>query len=124
MRVATAGEHGKRLEYDSQLALEMAACARLGISHSHFLGGPPVFTQADRDKAVWYEIHERTRCPSCGTRPEEWDPEQGGHDHAYTWEIHRCWGCAEKAKGDAEITRKKYDSSYTTRLVPNPKVRR
>lgn len=100
----------------------MAACARLGISHSHFLGGPDVFTRTDRDLAVWFEIYEGERCPSCGTRPNEWDPEQGGHDHAYVAKLHKCYGCAERARAEKRIT-KEMGAGVTPRLERNPNVR-
>lgn len=100
----------------------MAACVAHGISHSHFLGGPPVWTSEDRDKAVWYEIHKREACPSCGTRPDEWDPAKGGHDHAYTAELHKCWGCVEKAKAEKKIT-DQLGPGITARLVRNLEAR-
>lgn len=84
----------------------MGYCGPQGISHSHFLGGPPIFTAEDREKAIWWSIHERQRCQECGTRPDEWDPEQGGNDHAYHHELRKCWGCVEKAKGQKKITDK------------------
>jgi len=37
---------------------------------------------------------ERQTC-SCGTRLEEWDPEQGGHPQAYSGHIGTCPGCRE-----------------------------
>ena len=100
----------------------MAACARIGISHSHFLGGPPAWTDLDRDKAVWFEIYERERCPSCGTRPDEWDPAKGGHDHAYVATLHTCWGCvalAEKQK----VIKEADQASVRPRLERNPDAR-
>lgn len=69
-------------------------CEVYRIPHSHFLGGPLVWTQADRDKAIWHQVQKAETCPSCGTRPAEWDPDEGGHRHAYTAEVGRCPGCA------------------------------
>lgn len=98
---------------------------RFGVSHSHFLGGPSGWTALDRDKAVWYEIYERERCPSCGTRPDEWDPDKGGHDHAYVGELHKCWGCHETAKIEksAESKIKQAGPGTTVRLTRNPRAR-
>lgn len=100
----------------------MAACVAHGISHSHFLGGPPVWTPEDRDKAVWYEIHKREACPSCGTRPDEWDPDKGGHDHAYLAQLQQCPGCATKAPADKKASEKP-EPGWTARLVRNPGAR-
>lgn len=47
-------------------------------------------------------LRERSACSSCGTRPDEWDPAQGGHRRAYLAQVHVCRGCqaiAERAKG-------------------------
>lgn len=68
-------------------------CEAYRISHSHFLGGPPVWTQTDRDKAVWHLLWKRRTCPSCGTHPDEWDPEKGGDPNAYAVGEHYCEGC-------------------------------
>lgn len=47
----------------------------------------------DRDKAVWHYLRRRRECPTCHTRPEEWDPAQGGHPQAYKPVARRCPGC-------------------------------
>lgn len=76
-------------------------CEAYRISHSHFLGGPPEWTQADRDKAVWYQLRKAETCSSCGTHPDEWDPAKGGDRHAYAAAVHRCPGCAQLEQGQA-----------------------
>lgn len=81
-----------------------------------------MFTRADRDKAVWFEIYERERCSGCGTRPDEWDPAMGGHDHAYVAKLHKCYGCEAIAKAEARIT-KQMGAGVTPRLERNPIVR-
>jgi hypothetical protein len=100
----------------------MAACARIGISHSHFLGGPPVWTELDRQKAVWFEIYERERCSSCGTRPAEWDPAHGGHDEAYVATLHKCWGCAALAEEQKKV-KDADQASVRPQLERNPDAR-
>lgn len=70
----------------------------MGIFHSDFLAR----SQDDRDKAISMWLRKRTTCSQCGTRPEEWDPAQGGHRRAYLAEVQVCRGCqaiAERAKG-------------------------
>lgn len=83
------------------MRLEISYCAPRGIPHSVFLGrvveqGDPQWLDADRDKALWWLIHERMTCQSCGTRPDEWDDDL----HAYSSEPTHCRGCEVKAQGD------------------------
>lgn len=80
-----------------------------------------MWTAEDRDGALWWLIRERAKCPSCGTRPDEWDPAKGGHDHAYVHELHRCYGCAEKAKGQKQIDDAKLDHAWVA-MVRNPEA--
>jgi hypothetical protein len=78
--------------------MEMTLCQDVyKISHSHFLGGPPEWTQLDRDKAIWKNIRTKEKCSNCGTREAEWDPLQGGDRQAYTVRAYRCRGCEVKA---------------------------
>lgn len=85
----------------------MAYCAPRGIPHSEFLRWSP----DDRDKALAWQVHELERCPSCGTRHEEWS----GDPHAFTWEPRACRGCEVKAQGedDLEAHRAEYPRGTT-----------
>jgi hypothetical protein len=38
-------------------------------------------------------VRARQTCPQCGTRPDEWDPAQGGNRRAYLAEVEQCRGC-------------------------------
>jgi hypothetical protein len=49
----------------------------------------------DRDKAIHHHLRKRSACSSCGTRPEEWDPERGGNRHAYSAVLGHCRGCQQ-----------------------------
>jgi len=53
-----------------------------------------VWTQQDRDKAIWHAKYKSETCSGCGTHPDEWDPEKGGDRHAYAAVESRCPGCA------------------------------
>lgn len=77
----------------------MALCAEYRIPHSHFLGGPPVWTKEDRDKAIWFQVRQRQTCPGCGTRQEEWE----GDHNAYTHDFAFCRGCEVRSRGEAEL---------------------
>jgi hypothetical protein len=74
---------------DAHLELELAVCASYRVRHSEFLA----WSDSDRDKALWQHIRAVTTCKQCGTRPEEWDPERGGHRRAYRGVITDCEGC-------------------------------
>lgn len=65
----------------------------MGISHSHFLGGPPQWTDADRAKALESARWQRSVCSSCGTREQDWNPAEGGREDAYDVTVWRCPGC-------------------------------
>ncbi|GAA4849754.1 hypothetical protein GCM10023403_10690 [Pseudonocardia benzenivorans] len=99
----------------------MDYCGPRGIPHSHFLGGPPQWTDEDRDKALWWLIHDNAKCPNCGTRPDEWDPAKGGHDHAYLAELHKCWGCDTSAGAEQAIDEKDR-GTVSVRLTRNPEA--
>ena len=71
----------------------MRVCESYRIPHSHFLGGPLEWTQTDRDKALWYQRRKAETCPSCGTHPDDWDPDKGGHPNAWIPADHHCKGC-------------------------------
>ncbi len=96
----------------------MAVCAAYGIRHSEFAH----WDRDDRDKAVWWEIHRRESCPDCGTRPDEWDPELGGHDYAYVAELSRCHGCVARSAAEKGITDEMGAGIHPV-LVRNPEAR-
>jgi hypothetical protein len=88
----------KRLDADPQLLLELSVAAAYRLSHSEFLA----WDATDRDKAIWIFLRQRQTCPHCGTRPEEWDPDVGGHRAAYVAEFTECQGCVVKGRKEAE----------------------
>lgn len=98
------------------LKLELDYSVPKGIPHSVFLG----WDIDDRNKALWWMIHERQRCSNCGTRAEEWDEAQGGDLHAYASQPHHCRGCQVMAQGDEWLDRyrKEVPRGTTMRLVP------
>lgn len=84
----------KRLDTDPQLLLELTVGKEYGRSHSEFLA----LSTDDRDKAIWLFLRERETCRYCGTRPDEWDPEVGGHRQAYIGRIVTCSGCVVRER--------------------------
>ena len=87
-------EHKKRLNADPQALLELMVGKEYGRSHSEFLAWPV----DDRDKAIWLFLRERETCRYCGTRPDEWDPDTGGHRQAYVGRIVTCPGCVVRER--------------------------
>jgi hypothetical protein len=69
-----------------------------GLPHSVFLGrvvGPadPMWTDADRDKALAYERAMADLCPSCRTRMSVWEQERLSDTPPYVGQQRRCDGC-------------------------------
>jgi hypothetical protein len=99
----------------------MDYCGAHGIPHSRFLA----WDRDDRDKAIVWMIRDRQRCPQCGTRPDEWDRDKGGHDFAYNAELHRCWGCRTKAVASRQPSWKAHlerDDGAHVILTRNPEA--
>lgn len=86
----------------------MEYCGPLGIPHSRFAG----WDRDDRDKAVVWQARKRQACPSCRTRPDEWDEKVGGSNTAYRAEIKACRGCEVVAGGQAQITKEHGNGAY------------
>lgn len=85
---------------------ELALCDQMGLPHSQFLGGPPVWTPDDQEKALAFRAWKLNVCPTCGTEPEEWDPAHGGHREAYIGGQSRCEGdviLAQEAENIASL---------------------
>jgi hypothetical protein len=101
----------------------MDICQTYRISHSHYLGGPPVWTEQDRDKAIWHARYRAERCSSCGTHPDEWDPAKGGDRQAYGAVESRCAGCAALEHQQAALeSRPKEDRVRGVRIVLRPRA--
>lgn len=77
---------------------ELAVAFKLGIPHSHFLGGPPRWSDLDRAKALAHDRLERATCSGCGTRMEEHGPDWKA-DPQFTVKAEICPGCREIARG-------------------------
>ncbi len=82
----------------------MAYCGPGRIPHSWFLGGPYRWTAADREKALAWQRRESRRCSSCGTRHDEWDPDEGGDEAAYKAVAIRCPGCESRQRVEKALT--------------------
>lgn len=52
-------------------------------------------------------MRKRQACPGCGTRPEEWDPDRGGHRHAYRAETLQCEGCLKRERAEQALAKEK-----------------
>lgn len=109
-----------RLRHDPAFRLEMEYCAPKGIAHSTFAG----WSEHDRDAALSWHLWSRAACPSCGTRPEEWNPDLGGDLHAYHAARHTCQGCVVRHRGEQALEKDqakgKARPGTTIVLLPNP----
>jgi hypothetical protein len=99
------------------LRADLRLCDRWGIPHSHFLGGPNEWSDLDRAKAHAYADYMLTVCPQCGTRPDEWDPEQGGDRAAYVADFHVCPGCSVTGELAGQVNRDEHVPGRSITLV-------
>ncbi|TXS39692.1 hypothetical protein EAO77_36100 [Streptomyces sp. t39] len=91
---------------DDQFRAELELCDRWGIPHSQFIGaGDGTWTVRDREKALAYQAYQRTVCPQCGTRDDDWD--HGGDDgeDQYAVTVQKCVGCEVIADKQKDLER-------------------
>lgn len=108
-----------RLRTDRRFADELAVCAKAGIPHSHFLGGPLVWTDEDRDKAVAFLRFDAARCSGCGTFSDEWFGPDGllADDPAFVAVTEQCLSCAEIERLGAQLAKRQGGSAgFSIRL--------
>ncbi len=89
----------------------------LGIPHSAFLG----WDSDDQDKALAWQSLQARACPSCRTRPEEWDPEAGGDRNAWEVEETYCPGCARMQLAQAGLDPKDEENRGVHLRLTRPK---
>ena len=90
----------------------------MGISHSHYLGGPARFTDEDRAKFDALAEWEAGLCDMCGTHADWWNPDHGGHRFAFIADLRRCPGCEVKDELQDQLDSK--TSGAHVFLRPNP----
>ena len=91
----------ERIEGDAELAERLAYCVPLGIPLSIFTGrelpgpGEPQWDDDDRAAALAWRRWEAQRCPSCGTRRQDWWDDAGRPrmDPPLEAITDRCGGC-------------------------------
>jgi hypothetical protein len=98
----------------------MAVCRQYQISYSHFRGGPPEWTSADRDKAIAYEYHLRSRCPRCATSEDDWKDEDGRplEEPQWTAIVDHCTGCEEMGRVEESVSSEQRSRGFFTRWIP------
>jgi hypothetical protein len=117
---ALGAEPGKRVAADPELRRELDVCERFGISHSHYLGGPAVWTAEDREKVRAYDEWKIHCCARCRTHRDWWDPSSGGHRFAFVGDTRRCPGCEVLDQTSEEIP--KEAKGVRVVLIPNPQL--
>lgn len=78
----------------------------------------------DRDKAVMHQIRKGERCNSCGTHPDEWDPQVGGSVDAYTATTTHCRGCQELERANEQLERARASKENKPRRGTSVKLER
>jgi len=61
-----------------------------------------------------WQIEKSLRCPDCNIYYEEFDPQRGGHVHAYYPKAQTCLGCKAKQDSYDAIRENNKDSSSVT----------
>jgi len=84
----------------------MAYCGPRALPHSQFLSWDP----DDQDKALAWLLEDMSRCPGCGTHPDDWIGEEKYplEPPPYSVGSQRCLGCVA-----AERERKKFPENAT-----------
>lgn len=77
----------------------MNYCGPRGIPLTTFLS----WAKTDQDAALAWSEHEARRCRSCGTHPDDYDPDAGGRRHAWHPAVDVCEGCAALARGQESL---------------------
>lgn len=70
----------------------MEYCAPRALPHTAFLS----WSEDDQDKALAWLIHDRSKCPQCGTHPDDWIDSATGRalePPPFMADAKRCWGC-------------------------------
>lgn len=80
--------------------------------------GEPMWLDDDQSKALAFEAEISKVCVLCGTRREEWDPEDGGDEFAYVAKAERCPGCETLADARENVPEDADTKGVHWRLVP------
>lgn len=96
----------------------MAYCGPHGIAWDEFLG----WAKVSRDAAIVWQLRQQQTCKSCGTHPDAWDPERGGHEFAYRAEPRACRGCETVADAQKQIPKEHLEAGAHIALVHNPEA--
>jgi hypothetical protein len=96
----------------------MDYCGPHGIPHSAFLG----WSDSDQQKAIWWMARSDQRCSGCGTHPDDWNEDLGGHPDAYHPEERVCPGCQRRsiAQDQLDKARTAGESKHGVRVVLIP----
>lgn len=107
-----------RLEREPRLRAELSYCGPAGVPHSHFLGGPLVWSEHDRELALAWATRRDATCSSCGTRRDQWDRDR----NAFVPADDRCPGCNEIREAERQLPREAIEAGVRVVLVPSSEV--
>jgi hypothetical protein len=99
----------------------MEYCHHAGIPHSEFLS----WDERDQEAEIEYMLYDKSRCPGCGTFPEEWFGEDNRHlqPPPYLPTTINCLGCETLADTRDQIPDKQ-QSHIHVYLQPNEEAHR
>lgn len=83
------------------------------------------WTEDDRNKAIALFIQDARTCKQCGTDPELWNEDKGGHRRAFVAEEHFCPGCEVKEGAEERFRKSQGDGpskGFSIRLARNAKA--
>lgn len=99
----------------------MEYCAEHAIPHSKFLS----WEQEDIDKVLAWQLYSRSKCPRCGSFPDEWVDSEGREVTPPPMYAHtrRCFGCATLGLIEDRLRKEnRHDTTpYLSILPPDPR---
>lgn len=70
-------------------------------------------SQASRDAALLWQQDRNETCSGCGTHPDDWDPDRGGHERAFVATVIDCQGCRAIAVRQERLTKEVEKGKYS-----------
>lgn len=96
-----------------EVETDLEACLRLGVSPSHWMGGPPAWDEADRGLVRAYLVWKAQACPQCGRPLADHEEEtlEDYHTGHYTCPATQALDKAQKEQAEAD--KKAIDEGFT-----------
>jgi hypothetical protein len=101
--------------------MEMEVCRQYQIPYSHFQGGPRIWDDADRAKAIAHEHFLKTICQRCGrSRSDYYDHEdQPLEEPLWAVVVRRCSGCEDMGRLEKQLPDKAREQGQFVTFIPS-----